>query len=350
MATVKLADIIDVEIYQGIEPENNPQQTLFFDSGVVVQDMDLDAKAALEAEQVQMPFWRDLDPSGEPNYPTDGDSVASTVKVVQGLMKGKRVELNNGWAARDLTAGMTMGADPMTHMKNRTSTWWTWQWQKRLVASLLGIYKANILAANAGMDTGFGVTGDMVHDISIDTGPGTAPNFFNNSSFEDARFMMGERVDELNVLLVHPTIRKKMHQNDDIEYFQDSQQSKTIQLYKGHRLITSEDAPVFATTTGGGLRYISTIFGPAAFGYGEAMAKTPVEMWRNPQIGDGGGEDQLWERKVWLLHPYGHTNLNVTNSAGGGLWQNIADLQLAANWKRNFFRKNVPIQFFVTNG
>lgn len=351
MASVKLADIIDVEIYQGIAPENNPQQTLFFESGVVVQDGDLDAKAALEAEQVQMPFWRDLDPTEEPNYPTDADTRAGTSKVVQGIMKGKRVEINKGWAARDLTSGMVMGADPMTHIRNRTSKWWTVQWQKRLIASLLGVYKANILAANAGIDAGFGVTGDMVHDISIDTGVGADPaNMFNNFSFEDARFSMGERVDELNTLLVHPMIRKRMHKNDDIEYFRDSEQSKTIELYKGHRLITSDDAPVFPTTTGGGLRYISTIFGPAAFGYGEAMAKTPVEMWRDPQIGDGGGEEQLWERNVWLLHPYGHSNLNVTNSAGGGLWQNITDLQLATNWKRNYFRKNVPMVFFVTNG
>ena len=28
-----------------------------------------------------------------------------------------------------------------------------------------------------------------------------------------------------------------------------------------------------------------------AFGYGEAAAKTPVELWRDPAIGDGGGED-----------------------------------------------------------
>lgn len=350
MATVKLADIIDVQIYQGIAPENNPQQTLFFQSGIVVQDQDLNEKAGLEAEQINMPFWRDLDPSGEPNYPTDADSSAGTVKVVQGNMKGKRVELNNGWAARDLTSGMTMGADPMTHIRNRTATWWTWQWQKRLVATLLGIYKANILGANAGMDAGFGTTGDMVLDISIDTGVGTAPNFFNNASFDNARFTMGERYTEFNVILVHPTIMKKMLANDDIDYVMDSDQSKSIALYKGLRVIVSEDAPVFATTTGGGLRYVSTMFGPGAFGYGEASAKTPVELWRNPQIGDGGGEEQLWERKVWLLHPYGHSNLNVTNSAGGGLWQNLADTQLAANWKRNFFRKNVPIAFLVTNG
>jgi len=351
MATVKLADIIDVEIYQGIQPENNPQQTLFFSSGIVVQDAALNEKASLEAETINMPFWRDLDLSGEPNYPTDADTSASPAKVVQGKMVGKRVEVNNGWSARDLTAGMVMGADPMTHMRNRTGNWWTVQWQKRLVAVTLGIYKANRLAANAGMDAGFGTTDDMVHDISIDNGVGVpADNFFNSTSFDDARFTMGERYTELNTIVVHAVVMKRMLENDDIDYIVDSQQQKTIPYYKGHRVIVSDDAPAFATTSGGGVRYITTIFGPGAFGYGEAPAKTPVELWRNPQIGDGGGEEQLWERKVWLLHPYGHTNLNVTNSAGGGLWQNLADSQLAVNWKRNFYRKNVPIVFLVTNG
>jgi hypothetical protein len=350
LATVKLADIIDVEIYEGIAPENNPQSLAFFESGVVVNSDEMNRLAVAEAELVNLPFWRDLDIGSEPNYSSDADTRSTPDKIVQGRMKAKRASLNKSWAARDLTNEMTMGADAMTRIKERTSFYWMNQLQDRIVAMITGIYKANIIAGNAGVDAGFGVTNDMVTDISIDTGVGTLVNFFDSSVFTTARFTMGESVDDLRAILVHPNVRKRMQLNDEIDTIQDSKLEKTIEVYQGHRLITSDKSPVFPTTTGGGLRYITTLFGRAAIAYGSGRPTTPVEMFRDPSIGDGGGEDILYERKTWLIHPFGHSNLNVTNSAAGGLWQNLADLRLGTNWKRNFFRRNAPIAFIITNG
>ncbi len=350
MATVKLADIIDVEIYSAIAPENNPQSLAFFESGVVVQTPQMDTIATGEAELVNMPFWRDLDITLEPNYSSDADTRSVPNKIVQGRMKAKRASLNQSWAARDLTNEMTMGVDAMTRIKARTSFYWMNQLQDRIVATVFGIYKANIIAANAGQDAGFGITNDMVTDVSIDTGVGTSVNFFDSTVFTNARFTMGESVDQLRAILVHPNVRKRMQLNDEIDTIQDSKLAKTIEIYQGHRLITSDKSPVFATTTGGGLRYVTTLFGAAAIAYGEGAPTTPFEMDRDPSIGDGAGEDILYERKTWIVHPFGHSNQNVTNSAAGGLWQNLADTRLGTNWKRNFFRRNVPIAFIVTNG
>lgn len=350
MATVKLADIIDVEIYQAIESENNPLTTAFVDSGIVVNSPALDALAVAEAELVNMPFWRDLDISIEPNYSSDADTSSTPNKIVQGRMKAKRASLNQSWSVRDLTNEMTMGDMAMSRIKARTSNYWNIHFQDRVISTVEGIYRANIRATNAGMDTGFGTTGDMVYDISIDNGVGTAPNFFDSTAFTVARFTLGEHVDDLRAILVHPKIRQKMHEQDDIDFIRDSQNQKTIELYQGHRLITSEKCPVWATTTGGGLRYLTVLFGSAALAYGEGTPTVPVEVWRDPAIGDGAGEEQLYERKTWLIHPFGHSNENATNSAGGGLWQNLANLKLGTNWKRNFYRNNVPLAFLVTNG
>lgn len=350
MATVKLGDVIDVEIYEGIEPENNPEQTIFFESGVAIRSPELDRKAKLESEEVDMPFWRDLDPSDEPNYSSDADTRSTPKKVVQGSMKGRRGHLNNSWSARDLTSEFTMGDDPMTRIRNRTGTYWMWQWQNRLIASLEGVYNANIRASNAGVVAGFGETGDMVLDISVDDGGAiTDSTRFNYDAFIDARFTMGERVEELNTILVHPTIHARMLKNNDIEFVKDSNSEKVIQIYAGHRVITSDNAPVVAVGTGTGFRYITTIFGAAAFGYGEGSPDTPVEIDRDPSIGDGGGEEILYERKTWLVHPFGHSNLSATVNGGGGITQTLADLKLGTNWQRTHFRKNVPIAFLRTN-
>lgn len=350
MATVKLGDVIDVEIYEGIEPENNPEQTIFFESGVAVRSAALDMKANSESDTVEMPFWRDLDPTDEPGYSSDADTRSTPTKIVQGKMTAKRGHLNKSWASRDLTDEFTMGEDPMTRIRNRTGTYWMWAWQRRLIACLQGVYNANIRAANAGIATGFGTTGDMVLDISVDDGSNiTLATQWNYDGFIDARFTMGERVEELNAILVHPTIHARMLKNNDIEFVKDANNEKVIQIYAGHRVMVSDNAPAIPVTTGSGFRYISTIFGPAAFGYGEGTPSTPVEIDRDPSIGDGGGEEILYERKTWIIHPFGHSNLNATNSVGGGLSQNLADCRLGTNWRREHFRKNVPIAFFVTN-
>lgn len=350
MATVKLTDIIDVEIYEGIASENNPELTAFFESGVVVRSPEMDRLATAEAELVNMPFWRDLDPADEPNYSSDADTSAVPNKIVQGKMAAKRVSLNNAWSARDLTNEMTMGDIAMERIKARTSTYWVRQWQRRLIATSVGIYNANIIASDAGMDSGFGETDDMVFDISIDNGVGAEANFFDREAFTNARFTLGDHFGDLSAILCHSVIYQRMIDQDDIDFIPDSQQSGVIPLYQGHRVIVDDSAPTVATTSGGGIRYTTILYGAAAFAYGEGSPTTPVEVDRNPYIGDGGGEETLFERKTWLLHPFGHSNLDVTNNGGGGLWQNIADLKLGTNWKRNHFRKNVPIAFLVTNG
>ena len=357
MATVKLTDVIDVEIYSAIEPEDTPEKSAFFDSGVVVQTAAMNSIATAEAELVKMPFWRDLDMDLEPNYSDDSDNASAPHKIVQARMDAKRVALNQSWSARDLTNEVTMGVEPMTRVRNRTGRYWKAVFQRRLVQTAMGVYNNNIRAANAGMDAGFGVTGDMVYDISIDNGVGATANFFSRLAFTTARFTLGDSYNELSAILCHSTVYQQMVDQDDIDFIADSQQSGAIALYQGHRVIVDDMAPTVATTTGGGIRYFTILFGKAAFAYGAGTPTTPVEIDRNPAIGNGSGEETLYERKSWILHPFGHSNTNVINThgettggAGDGLWQTLTDCAAPTNWKRNYFRKNVPLAFLVTNG
>ena len=356
MATVKLEDVIDVEIYSGIEPENNPEQTIWFESGVAIRTAELDMKARAESDTTNMPFWRDLDPTDEPDYLSNGDDRSTPRKVVQGVMQGKRAHLGKSWAARDLTSEFTMGVDPMTRIRNRTGKYWMWQWQRRAIACLEGVYNANV-AGN--IDQGFGSPGDMILDISSPNIAGVNPTTeFNYEAFVDARFTMGERVEELNTMLVHPTIHARLLKNNDIEFIiHPKDNNKTIQMYAGHRVVVSDNAPVVANGDGS-FRYLTCIFGPAAIGYGMGMHDTPFELYRDPSIGNGSGETLLFERNTWLIHFFGHSNMNAVNSGGqangsgaatGFLSQTLADCRLPENWRRNYFRQNVPIAFLRSN-
>lgn len=79
---------------------------------------------------------------------------------------------------------------------------------------------------------------------------------------------------------------------------------------------------------------------------------------RQARAGNGGGVETLWERKTWILHPFGYqfTGTDITNRANtnGRTGANtgvdelsplLADLRKAANWDRVVDRKNVPIAF-----
>lgn len=345
MAKVRLADVIDEVVYMDLESEIKPEKTAFFESGVVISDPLATQLANADGQTGVLPFWLDLDPDSEPNYSSDLDTEATPEKVSQGEQATRKSFLNKGWSAMNLARELQTGTDAMRHIKNRFDTWWVRQWQRRVVATTKGIFNANV----AGNVTADGSAGDMVYDISQETTVGlSSANYFSRSAFTTAVYTLGDYADQLSAILVHSVIMKRMVDNDDIDFILDSEGKATIPTYMGHRVIVDDGSPVIAGTTSG-FRYVSTLFGQAVFAYGEGSPLYPMEMDRNPQSGHGGGEEQIWERKTWLIHPVGHSNLGAEVN-GNGLSQNLADLADETNWTRTHFRKSVPVAFLVTNG
>ncbi len=119
-------------------------------------------------------------------------------------------------------------------------------------------------------------------------------------------------------------------------------------------VVIDDGAPVIAGGTSG-FRYVSMLFGAAVFGYGEGSPEVPTAVERFESQGNGGGVENIWSRKTWLIHPIGHTfTSNTVTGPTGKTVNNIsptdANLALAANWNRTYDRKNVPMAFLVTNG
>ena len=71
MATTRLSDAVIPAVYAGYAAEDSPENTAFFDSGVIVRNPLLDEKANTGGQEIQIPFWRDLDASVEPNASND---------------------------------------------------------------------------------------------------------------------------------------------------------------------------------------------------------------------------------------------------------------------------------------
>lgn len=336
MATVQLADIIDVTVFQDLPAVNSPEKTAFFQSGIVTRNSLLDGLATAAGKLAELPFWNDIDPTVAPNLSNDNPaSIATPAKVNQGEQISRKAFLNKGLSATDLASEVAMGPRAMEHIRNRVDTYWLRQWQRRLIAATNGVLADNI-ASNSG---------DMVKSVASESIAGqSATTRFNRDAFTDAVYTMGDAATSLRAIGVHSAVMAQMVKNDDIVYIPDSMGQLTIPTYMGLRVIVDDGHTVTAGTTDG-FKYTSVLYGEGAFGYGDGMPLNPVEIEREAAQGNGAGVETLWTRKTWILHPFGYQQTGTPASVSFSL----AELAAATSWSRVVERKNVPLGFLVTN-
>jgi len=341
MATTQLADVYVPEVYASYTAVNGPEKTAFFDSGVAVRNTALGGLFASGGRIAELPFWKDLDASDEPNYGTDNPAdVAVPAKVTTGVQIARLASLNQAYSSADLTSELA-GSDPMLQIRNRFGTYWMRQWQRRVIASLQGVTADNI--ANDG--------GDMVNSIAATTNAGVgAGTLFSRAAFTTTAFTSGDNYDDYVAIAVHSVVYKRMIDNDDIDFIPDSQGSMTA-TFMGRRVIVDDGLPFTPAVGAGGsdaaARYTSYLFGSGLIGYDEGTPKNPVAIQREESQGNGAGVESLFERKSWVIHPLGTSFLSATLTTGNAT---LAQLRLAANWNRVVERKNIPFAALVTNG
>ena len=335
MATVQLTDVIVPEVYSSYTSVNSPEKTAFVESGIVLSNALLNAKANTGGTTENIPFWNDLDASVAPNLSSDDPTSSATPnKITAGKMVARLAYLNQWYSAADL-AGEIAGSNPMERIRNRFGSYWKKQWQKRLIATCNGI-----LADNVANDSG-----DMVKNVASESIAGqSATTLFNRNAFTDAVYTLGDMAEELTAIGVHSAVMAQMTKNDDIDFIPDSEGRLTIPTYMGLRVIVDDGFTVTAGTTDG-VKYTSVLFGRGAFGYGEGMPTVPVEVERQALQGDGGGVEYIGERKTWILHPFGFANTSTPAADS----ESLAELAAAASWNRVVERKNVPLAFLITN-
>jgi hypothetical protein len=95
-------------------------------------------------------------PDTEANLSSDDPTLDSTPLKVSALQQIVRKSfVNQSWAQMDLASELS-GSDALARIQNRVLAYWERQWEKRVIASLLGVLYSNV-ANNAA---------DMVIDIS----------------------------------------------------------------------------------------------------------------------------------------------------------------------------------------
>lgn len=334
MAKVTLSDVIDIEVYQDLPAVNSPERTAFFESGIVVRTNEMDEFANSPSATGELPFWKDIDSSSEPNYSDDSDTQAGTEKVTQGSQKYRICYANKGFTAKDLVNELTMGDDALQHVRNRIDAYWTRQWQRRMIAAAQGI-----LADNVANDSG-----DMVHTAYSDIASPAAANKFSLANFNAAVIgSLGDAFESLSVVAMHSAVYHTMVDNNEAEDIRDSEGNLLYFAYKGLRIVIDDGLPVTSGTNSD--KYLCILFGGGAFAYGMGSPSVPLEIDRDPKSGNGGGEEEFWTRNTWLLHPFGFQH---TGTPAGQSFT-LAELRLAAQWDRVIERKNIPISFLEVN-
>ena len=337
MALVRLSDVVEPRVFTDYMTVNTAEKTAYWDSGIIVTNPLLDAKADTGGRIIDIPFWKDL-ANSEPNYSTDDPAVNSNpAKLGTGVQIARIAHINQSWSAADLASEIA-GSNAMGRIANRVNNYWDRQLQQRLLAMTLGLYNDNV-AGNGG---------DMVFNAARTTlGAAAVTNGFTRSNFTAAAFTLGDSYENTGAIAVHSVIYKRMIDNDDIDFIKDSNNSFALPTFLGRRIIIDDGMPVVSNATSGLLEYVSVLFGAGAFGFGEGTPETPVEVDRKPEQGNGGGVEILYTRKTWILHPFGYA---FNNAAITAVAPTLADLRLATNWTRVFDeRKQVPVAFMVTN-
>ncbi len=317
---VSLTDVVIPAVYLAYQAEDNPEKSVFVQSGAAVTNPLLQGFLNDGGDTVNIPFWRDLDPTIEPNYSTTDDSSATPQGIATGEMVARKAFPNQAYSAYDLSGDLA-GSNPMQRIRNRFGTYWLRQWQRRLIATAQGVLANNIQNDDS----------DMVHVASVS---------FDRDAFIEAAFTMGDAVEDVAVIAVHSEILKVMAENDDIAYIRDSDGRLITRRYLEHTVVVDDSLPEIDG------RRLSILFGNGAFGYAQGNQTVPVEVERNALQGDGGGLEWIIERPKWILHPAGHSDVGTPDE---GRTHSLTRLTQHATWTRVFARKNIPLAFLLTD-
>lgn len=332
MASVRLTDIYNRDLLASYIQNDSVEKTAFADSGVLVTTNEFSELLNGRSAKIELPYWNDLDASIEPNYSNDNPAdIAVPLALTTGVMGARIAHLNEGWAAANLDKELT-SQDPLSVIGAKINRYWKRQMQRRLIATTLGVYAANVAQNSSDM---------VVTD---------AANGLNANIIIDAVATMGDSEEELGAIVVHSKKYADLQKQNLIQFVEFSDAKVLIATYQGKRLIKDDSMPVIGT--GADKRYLSIVFGAGSIGYGFGQPGNAQTVAYEDARANGGGVETLWTRRKCFIHPLGYSFTSATITGNGiedpAVSASWSDLTLAANWKRVYDRKNVPIAFILT--
>jgi len=291
-------------------------KSVFSQSNVIAPDAELDRMMKADVGATfQFNYFNDL-ADNEGRISDDSDTVAGTDKITTGTDQAVGQYRNRSWGAKNITANLSATGKPLPVIAGRVGAYWGRQYDLTVLSSVKGLILDNI-ANNAS---------DMVND---QTDVAITVNMIL-----DTQQTAGDAQDMFEVMICHSAIRNKLR-NDGVtnKVFSDYGEYLYEEL-GGLRLVINDN--VDSPSAG---NYTSYIVGAGMFGWGEGNPERADEVEYIAGTGNGAGQENLWARRNYSLHPYG---FSFTNASVAGTGPTNTELALAANWTRNTDRKRVP--------
>ena len=335
----RIADVVVPEIFSPYVQQMTQEKSRLIRSGAITLDAQLNSALAGGGLTFNEPSFKDLDNDAE-NVSTDDPATDSTPnKIGTATEIQVRLSRNNSWSSMDLSGDLA-GADPMQAIANRVSDYWTRRQQAAFVATLNGVFADNA-AAPTGTEH---VQNDMTHDVSGASFVDGVTNF-SAEAFIDATATMGDSMEDLTMVMVHSIVYARMLKNNLIDFVSDSVNGNAVRIptFLGREVIVDDGVPRSSGV------FNTWLFGRGALRGGMGSPKVPTEVDRKPAAGNGGGQDILFNRTEWIIHPVGHAYAGTPPNGGPSNASTTNNLAHADSWKRVFSeRKQIRIARLIT--
>lgn len=340
--TTRVSDVIVPELFTPYAQNLTAEKSRLIQSGLISRSEVLDNFLAGGGLTIQIPSFKDLDNDAErvstdtsvPFADADASLPAGVARPPNpnkiGTLKeiAVRMSRNNSWSSSNLAATLA-GANPMDAIASRVADYWVRRMQVAFVATWRGV-----IADNAANDSG-----DYALDISGASFQDGVTNF-SAEAFLDAAQTMGDNQSILTAVMVHSVVYNRMMKNNLIDFIPDSEGRVNIPTFLGREVIVDDGMPRTGSV------YDTWLFGAGATQMGIGSPPVPTEVERKGGAGNGGGQDVLYNRVEWCIHPTGHAFVMPSIPDGGPA---NSDLDDATSWDRRYpERKQIPFARLVT--
>ena len=198
---VLLADIVKRNNLSAYVSEAIKERSLFIKSGAVVRNALLDAREG--GTRIQVPEFNPVSPTeeiidGTATWGTSGAGYLTPQKIGTGTQIATICHRAFAYAVDDI-AVLAAGEDPMLHIRNQLADAINKKKSARLFSHLAGLF-GTALSGNA-LDKGKAAASGANED-----------NFLTAATVAEARSLLGERGEELDTLIVHPSVAYYLYQ------------------------------------------------------------------------------------------------------------------------------------------
>lgn len=303
----RIADIVVPEIFAGYVQTLTQEKSRLVQSAALTMDQRLSDNLSGGGLTFNEPFYHDLlsaDGDHAENISTDKGADSTPDNIQASTEVQIRMSRNKSWGAADLTAALA-GNDPMNAIANRVADWRVRRLQAAWLATMKGVFATNDAAPSASSTH---IQKDLTLDISTQTGDAAK---FSASAFISATGLMGDSMGQLTMVMMHSIVYQQLQRLNLIDFIPDARGEVNIAYYQGREVIVDDGMPnsngVFHTY----------LIGAGATALGAGSPKVPVAVKRNEEANNGAGEEILFNRWEWIIHPVGHAWRGTAASKGG---------------------------------